>query len=180
MMKIIRTLSVIPFLMACAGEDPAIGKAPRLTVNERMELDAPAEVVWRKIKDFNALHRWLPTIAKTKIIRGTNNEPGAVRKLSLKAGGAVEQELLAYAPADMRYTYRIIRGVLPVSDYESTITVQPIGSNKSVVIWSSEFRRKDTGENPAQNANNKAAINAVTSAYESGLSNLKDSVERGS
>jgi uncharacterized protein YndB with AHSA1/START domain len=179
MHKIICALPLVPFLTACGGEAPSTAEAPRLAVHERVELNAPAEAVWRKIKDFNALHRWLPTIAKTEIIRGANNQPGAVRRLSLKAGGTVEQELLAYVPGDMRYTYRIIRGALPVSDYESTIAVQPIGGNRSIVTWSSHFRRKDTRENPTQDANNKAAIDAVKSAYKSGLSNLKKMAERG-
>jgi mxaD protein len=166
-------------LAACNDESPPDYGAPMLKVTKSVEIDAAPVRVWQEIKDFNALHEWLPTIARTRIVRGHNNEPGAVRLLTLKTGGTVEQELLAYDAADMSQTWRIIRGVLPVSDYKSTIRVEALGDNKSKVIWTGEFRRKDTGDKPQERADNKAAIDAIRSPYQAGLGNLKKIAEGG-
>jgi mxaD protein len=178
--RLLPVLSFVAVLAACGGEAPSRSAAPTLKVTKSVEINAPADQVWRKINDFNALHRWLPTIAKTEITRGQNNKPGAVRLLTLKAGGTVEQLLLAYNPAGMSYTYRIIRGVLPVSNYKSTITVESTGRNKSKVTWSSKFQRKDRMGKPAPGAGDKAAIDAVKSPYQAGLNNLKKIAERAS
>lgn len=177
MRTVIVLLSFAAFATACSDEAPSTSAAPTLKVIKRVELNAPAAEVWQRLDDFNALHRWLPTIAKTEIIRGKNNKPGAIRLLTLKAGGTVEQELLAYDPAEMSYTYRIIRGVLPVSHYRSTVKVESLGNDRSRVTWAGEFKRKDTGPNPAQGADDEAAIKAVEFPYQAGLKNLKNITE---
>jgi mxaD protein len=164
-------------LSACDSGAPPSAAAPVLKIAERVQVQAPADKVWRISGDFDALPRWLPTIAKTELIRGQNNKPGAVRLLTLKEGGTVEQELLAYDAAAMSYRYRIIRGVLPVSDYESTINVEPAGNGKSKAIWSANFKRMDTKGKPAPGAGDKAAMHAVRSHYEAGLDNLKKIAE---
>jgi Polyketide cyclase / dehydrase and lipid transport len=69
-----------------------------------------------------------------------------VRLLILKAGGTMEQEPLIHDAANMTYTYRIIRGVLPVSNYRLTIAGEPIDHNTIGVVWTGDFQRKDAGE----------------------------------
>jgi len=128
--KVVFLMSLAFGLAACSGESPATSSTPMLKVTKSVEIDAPPALVWQKVKDFDALHEWLPTIAKTRITRGHNNTPGAVRLLTLKKGGTVEQELLAYDAAGMSQTWRIIRGVLPVSDYKSTIRVEAVGDKQ--------------------------------------------------
>ncbi|MGH8502429.1 MAG: SRPBCC family protein [Gammaproteobacteria bacterium] len=177
--KVVFLLSLAFGLAACGGEPPATSSTPMLKVTRSVEIDAPPALAWQKIKDFDALHEWLPTIARTRITRGHNNTPGAVRLLTLKKGGTVEQELLAYDAAGMSQTWRIIRGVLPVSDYESTIRVEALGDDRSKVIWTGEFRRRDTGDKPQEGEDDKAAIDAIESRYRAGLSNLKKIIERG-
>jgi hypothetical protein len=42
-----------------------------------------------------------------------------------------------------------------------------------LVTWSGRFKRKNVGDNPADNENDKAATDAITGVYQSGLDNLK-------
>jgi mxaD protein len=179
MRRVIPVLSFISVLTACKEEAPFASDTPTLKITKSVVIHAPADKVWQKINDFNALHRWLPTIAKTQITRGQNNKPGAIRLLTLEDGGTVAQELLAYNSADKTYTYRIIRGALPVSNYKSIVVVTSIGSNQSKVIWSSTFQRKDRAGKPARGAGDKAASEAITSAYQAGLLNLRKIMEHG-
>jgi mxaD protein len=67
--------------------------------------------------------------------------------------------------------------VLPVSDYTSTLVVKSLGKGKSSVTWSGWFKRKNVGDNPADNENDKTAVDAIAGVYQGGLDNLKKVVE---
>ena len=152
-------------------------KAPVLKVSKSITIDAPAEKVWQQIKDFSGLNTWHPAVETDKIVAGTDNTVGAERLLTLKGGGTIKERLLAYNAAGHTFKYAILEGVLPVSHYSATTTVTSAGKGKSKVTWSGSFQRKNTGDKPAENENDKAAKDAISGVYQSGLDNLKKLVE---
>jgi mxaD protein len=168
-MRIVKCLAVATTLLATY----AMAAAPWLHVRESVTIDAPAGKVWKAVKDFNALNTWHPALAKDDIVEGTNNTVGAVRLLTLKDGGTIKEKLLAFNEAGHKYRYAILEGVIPVSDYTSVLTVVSAGKGKATVTWSGHFHRKNTGDNPADNENDKAAVDAITGVYKGGLDNLK-------
>lgn len=157
---------------------PADGSgAAVLKVSKRVAIDASPDAVWAKCGDFNAIEAWLSVAAGTTLTRGENNVPGAQRRIDVKGGGIVEEELLAYSAGDHSFEYRILGGVLPVSDYRSTFTAEADGAGRTLVTWSSTFRRKDTGPHPAADANDDTALGAIGGLYATGLADLKRVVE---
>lgn len=60
----------------------------------------------------------------------------------------------------MSYTYAIVSGPLPVSDYSSTLSVVPKGTG-STVNWTGSFK--------AKGAPDAVAMDAISGIYESGL-----------
>jgi mxaD protein len=174
MKNILRLLAATALLLTATVSFAA---APLLKVTRTVTIDAPADQVWAKCGDFDALDRWHPAVAKDTLTKGKNNVPGAVRHLDIKGGGYVNEELLHYSAKDHYYSYRILDSVLPVSDYHSTLRVKAIGADKSVVTWTGTFKRKDLSATPADNANDKAATDAISGVYQSGLDNLKQSLE---
>src|SRR5690606_12730391 len=121
-------------------------------ISKTIAIDAPAEEVWAKVKDFNALNTWHPAVAKTEILKGDNNKVGATRLLTLNDGGTIEEDLLTWDETTMTYSYNIIQSVLPVSDYEATLTVQPITDTSTKVIWSASFNAgKGADDDTARN-----------------------------
>jgi mxaD protein len=175
MKNILRLLGGVALLLTATASFAA---APLLKVTRSVTIEAPATQVWAKCGDFDALDRWHPAVAKDTLTKGENNVPGAVRHLDIKGGGYVDEELLHYSGKGHYYSYRILDSGLPVSDYHSTLSVKAAGpGNKSVVTWTGTFKRKDTGPNPADNANDKAATDAISGVYESGLDNLKKTLE---
>jgi hypothetical protein len=52
-----------------------------------------------------------------------------------------------------------------------------VGKNKSSVTWTGHFKRKNVGDNPADNENDKTAVDTMGGVYQSGLENLKKMVE---
>lgn len=150
-----------------------------LKVNKTVVINATPDAVWAKCGNFNAIDAWLSVAAQTTLTHGDNNIPGATRRIDVKGGGVVEEELLAYSAGDHSLDYRILGGVLPVSDYRSTFAVKPDGAGRTVAVWSSSFRRKDTGPHPAADADDAAALGAITGLYATGLADLKRVVEGG-
>ena len=151
--------------------------APVLTTSKTITIDAPAAKVWNAAMNFNGLNTWHPAVATDEIVEGKNNTVGAVRLLTLKGGGTIKEKLLAFDPAARSFKYAIVEGVLPVSDYTSTFAVKSIGGNKTSVTWSGRFKRKNVGDNPADNENDKTAVDTISGVYQGGLDNLKKITE---
>jgi mxaD protein len=174
-MKMMIPATVLTISALAAGY--AVAAAPQLHVTKSITINAPAAAVWRAAKDFSGLNTWHPAVAKDEIVEGENNTAGAVRLLTLKDGGTIKEKLLSFDDAGRTFKYSIVEGVLPVSDYTSTFAVTPAGKNRTLVSWSGRFKRKNLGEHPAENENDKTAVDAIGAVYTAGLDNLKKLVE---
>jgi polyketide cyclase/dehydrase/lipid transport protein len=173
-MKIKSAMLLGMSIFACGA---ALAAAPVLHVSKTITIHASASKVWSAAKDFNGLATWHPALASDEIVEGTNNTVGAVRLLTLKGGGTIKEKLLAFSEPNRTFKYAIVEAVIPVSDYTSTFTVKSLGKGKSSVTWSGRFKRKDLGDNPSDKENDKAATDTITGVYQSGLDNLKKTLE---
>jgi len=147
--------------------------AKKLTVDEKIEINAPASAVWAKANNFDDLGAWHPAVKKTEIVEGSNNKPGAVRLLTLQDGGTIKEKLDAYNDKNKSFKYQILEGVLPVSSYVSTFTVKDIAGGKSLVEWKGHFKRKDVSATPAAGQTDEDATKTIHAVYTGGLDNLK-------
>ncbi|OAJ69697.1 hypothetical protein A7976_13810 [Methylobacillus sp. MM3] len=163
---------LVPFAFAVAMVPYAVHAEGKLKVDEAIEINAPADAVWSKINNFGDLGAWHPAVKTTEIVAGKNNEKGAVRLLTLQDNGTIKEELEAYSSKQQSYSYRIIEGVLPVTDYHSTIIVKPLNATSSKVTWSGKFDGKDSTQKASDDA-----LTAITNVYKGGLSNLKKITE---
>lgn len=149
-----------------AGFATAGWAAEALFVVKSVELNQPVDVVWEKVANFGDLGAWHPAVAKTEIVSGKNNKAGAKRVLTLQDGGKINETLTAYNSKAKTYAYKITEGVLPVSEYASTISVHSNGDGKSVVVWESHFL-------PKSPADEKTASDTIKGVYDGGLNQLK-------
>lgn len=149
------------------------GDAKPLTVEQSIEINAKADAVWAKVNNFGDLGAWHPAVKSTEIVSGENNKKGAVRLLTLQDGGTIKEQLKKYDAKKHSFTYTILEGVLPVSAYRSTVTVDAVSDSVSKVTWSGSFKRKDTSSTPAQGQGDKDAVDTIKAVYEAGLNNLK-------
>ena len=104
-------------------------------------IDASADTVWSRIRDFNALPQWHPLIADSRI---ENNEAsdrvGCVRHFHTRDGGMIREKLLALSDYDFTCTYEILESPMGVSDYVATLKLTPItDGGRSFAEWSAEF-----------------------------------------
>lgn len=147
-----------------------------LRIKETIEINAPADAVWAKVGNFNDMS-WHPAIAKTELTSGNNNEVGTTRTLTLPDGGTVKEVLVAYDKDGMTMKYDITESVLPVREYSATILVKA-ADGKTTVTWRSMFKRKDPANPGAPGQDDKAAKEAITGIFKSGLENLKKISEK--
>ncbi|CAN7159696.1 SRPBCC family protein [Variovorax sp. LjRoot290] len=171
-----RALSILAASLLLAASASSLAHGPtRQKVTEKVTVEAPADAVWAKIKNFNALKDWHPAVAESTADKG--NTEGSVRTLKLKDGGTLVEALESYDDAQKKYSYRAKDGgALPVTNYTSTLSVVADGG-KSVVEWRGAFYRGFPNNNPPPELNDEAALKAVTGVYRSGLGNLKKLME---
>ena len=168
-----KTMMATAFAMSLLASGFSVAAAPPLQVKKTITIAAPADKVWEAAKNFNGLNTWHPALASDEIVSGTNNTVGAVRLLTLKGGGTIKEKLLQFDETGHRFRYSIVEGVLPVSHYTSAFVVTSLGKNKTLVTWSGRFKRKNLGDSPPDNESDKAATDAISGVYQSGLDNLK-------
>jgi carbon monoxide dehydrogenase subunit G len=120
----------------------------RKKITEAVEINAPPENVWAMINNFQDMS-WHPAVEKTESKGG--DAVDATRTLILKGHGVIEEVLTKYEPDKTSYSYRVEKvdpKVLPVTNYSSTIAVEPDGSGKSKVEWRGAFYRGYPNNDP--------------------------------
>nr|WP_283131335.1 SRPBCC family protein [Enterovibrio norvegicus] len=150
----------------------------RLKVKESMTIDAPADKVWQTVGAFNSLS-WLPPVTKVVMVEGKPDQKGAVRQVFVGEASVMET-IKTFDNSKMLLKYKISKdntALLPVTNYQSTITVKADG-DKSIVTWKAGFYRGDPNNNPPENLNDETAIGAIVGLYKAGLENLKVIMEQ--
>lgn len=173
----LRSLVTCMFVSAMAIGAHAHGPTPQ-KVEEKIEIAAPPEKVWAIVKDFGNIGDWNPALAKSVGTGGNDN--GATRVITLKSGGELLEGLDYYSDKEMTYLYRLSKekvDVFPVSSYTAELTVKPGADGGSLVTWLGRFYRADTGNEPAPDKNDAAAIKAMKGFITTGLQGLKAKAE---
>ena len=131
-----------------------------LEAAKTVDVAASPEKVWQTIGGFCGIADWHPAV--TKCVPG---EQGATptRTLTLKGGGTLVEEQTARSDPGMKYSYTILQGPLPVSDYHSTISVTKNGTG-SAITWTGTFK--------AKGASDADATKTIQGIYDSGLEAL--------
>ena len=107
-------IAVVGLLLVALPLPGARGAEPStLKVTKQVTLQVTTAAAWDQVKNFDGLHTWHPGFSGAEIVKGTNNQPGAVRKLTLKDGPSFTEELLSYDGAKHTMRYRIIESPLP-------------------------------------------------------------------
>src|ERR1700684_2855684 len=94
---------------------------------------ASADAVWARIGDFCGIAKWHPAIEKCVL-----SADGKERTLSLKGGGTIGEKQEKRDDAGHSYTYSIVSGPLPVTNYMSTISVAAAGAG-STITWMGKY-----------------------------------------
>src|ERR1700729_4094175 len=104
-------------------------------------IPAAASAVWSIVRDFNALPKWTPFVAETRI---EQNKPpdqiGCIRNFRLKDGGRIRELLLALSDYEMSFEYSILESPMGVENYIATFRLIPITDvDHTFAEWTAEF-----------------------------------------
>jgi len=104
-------------------------------------IEAGADAVWSRVRDFNALPQWHPAIEDSRI---ENGEPadkvGCVRHFHTRDGGLIRERLLALSDFDYSCTYSILESPMGVDNYTATLKLTPVtDGSRTFIEWSAEF-----------------------------------------
>lgn len=104
-------------------------------------IDASADNVWSRIRDFNALPHWHPGIADSRIENGeASDKVGCVRHFHTRDGGTIRERLLALSDYDYSCTYSILESPMGVENYIATLKLTPVTDGaRTFAEWSAEF-----------------------------------------
>src|SRR4051794_5080930 len=104
-------------------------------------IDAPVDVVWAILRDFNGHERWHPAVAESRIEEGrAADEAGCVRRFKLTDGGGLREQLLTLSDRDRHFSYCILKAQIPLIDYVANVSLKPVtDGNRTYWEWSSSF-----------------------------------------
>ncbi|MDH0744990.1 SRPBCC family protein [Pseudomonas sp. GD03842] len=99
-----------------------------------VRVPASADKVWQLIGGFDALPDWLPFVSESVAAAG-----GRIRQLTTQDGARISEQLQRFDEQGRTYSYSIVEGPLPLTDYLATLTVRADGAEAAFVEWSSTF-----------------------------------------
>lgn len=104
-------------------------------------INAPAERVWDRIRDFNGLPKWHPKIRESRIEDALpSDQVGCIRNFNLHNGDNIREQLLGLSDYDMFCTYSILESPMPIEDYIATIRLTPVTDGaRCFAEWTAEF-----------------------------------------
>jgi len=104
-------------------------------------IEASADSVWARIRDFNGLPQWHPLIADSRIEgQQPADRVGCVRSFHTRDGGRIREKLLALSDYDFTCTYEILESPMGVANYVATLKLTPVTDGDACFAeWSAEF-----------------------------------------
>ena len=90
-------------------------------------IDASAEKVWERVRDFNGLPSWHPRIRDSRIEEALpSDKVGCIRNFHLQNGDNLREQLVGLSDYDMFCSYVILESPMPITDYVATLRLTPI------------------------------------------------------
>jgi len=104
-------------------------------------ISAPAAKVWERVRDFNGLPNWHPSIRESQIEGGgPSDQIGCIRDFYLQNGDHIREQLLGLSDYDLFCTYSILESPMPLTNYVATLRLTPVtDGDLTFGEWSAEF-----------------------------------------
>jgi hypothetical protein len=137
-------------------------------------LEAPAEVVWDILRDFNGHDRWHPVVRDSVVEKGwPSDRIGCVRRFHLQDGSELREMLLTLSDADMAFSYCLLDTPVPLFNYVAHVRLAPVtDGDRTFWHWESRF---DTP--PGREAELRRMV--AENVYQGGMDAIRVLVEGG-
>lgn len=137
-----------------------------LELQMAVELGSSADAVWQVTGSFAGLADWHPWVESSVL----EPAPGGIGRRVVNIGGSagrreLTERLVHFDAKKREYSYTIIGGPAPFSDYVGSFQVLPNGPGRSVFKFSCRF-------NAAAGRTDEEATERIRTFYDAGLANL--------
>jgi len=103
-------------------------------------LNAPTDVAWAVLRDFNGHDRWHPAVATSTIERAQPSDKiGCVRRFKLKDGSELREQLLALSDLEQTFSYCLLDTPIPMFNYVAHVRLLPV-TDGDRTFWHWECR----------------------------------------
>ncbi|MBV8473559.1 MAG: SRPBCC family protein [Hyphomicrobiales bacterium] len=104
-------------------------------------IPAPPAAVWAVVRDFNALPKWTPFVAESRIEQNKpSDQVGCIRNFRLKDGGRIREQLLELSDYAMSFGYSILESPMGVENYYASLRLSPVTDvDHTFAEWEAEF-----------------------------------------
>lgn len=104
-------------------------------------LDAPIDLAWEVLRDFNGHDHWHPAVTDSEIERGRASDVvGCVRRFHLKDGSLLRERLLGLSDMDASYSYCLLDTPIPLFNCISHVRLLPVtDGDRTFWHWESSF-----------------------------------------
>ena len=104
-------------------------------------LDAPIDVAWDVLRDFNGHGRWHPAVADSQIERGyPADKVGCVRRFHLADGSELREQLLTLSDLETCFSYCLLETPVPLFNYVAHVRLVPVtDGDRTFWQWESRF-----------------------------------------
>jgi hypothetical protein len=120
------------------------------------------DALWNKVGSFQGVGEWHPML---KSVRGSGEQPGAIRKASGGDGQEQMERLEQRSDNEHAYRYSMVSSPMPVRDYVAVFGIADEKDGKSRVFWEADFQ--------VTNADEAKTIESVRTFFQSGLESLR-------
>lgn len=135
-------------------------------------INAPADRVWKTIRNFNGLPQWTSFVAESRIEQDLPPDKiGCIRNFKLADGGLIREQLLALSDYDYSFSYAILESPMGVENYIATVKLIPVTDGICTFAeWSAEF--------DCQASEEEELVNHIgTNVFLGGFNTLKGHLE---
>jgi hypothetical protein len=111
-------------------------------------LDAPVDRVWSVIRDFNGFDRWHPAVGSSTIERHYSPDKiGCIRRLKLKDGSELREQLLTLSDLEQTYSYCLLDTPIALFNYVAHVRLLPVtDGNRAFWQWESRYTTRPSEE----------------------------------
>lgn len=131
----------------------AVDSTPPAVVVEHV-FDHDIDTAWRRLGRFGGICEWQSLVASCHI---EERHDGIYRVVAMHDGTAFTERLESYSHADRYFSYSILSGPLPVTDYVTRLCFSPVGTERSRLVWMTWYA-VPSGGNPTAIARSLEAL----------------------
>ena len=103
----------------------------KLSVTQKLNINS--EKLWELISDFSSIKKFHPAFDECSL---EGEGIGSIRKLTLKDGSRITEQLLDVDDKIMSIKYSIISSDLPIEDFNGKMEINKINDFDSELVWS--------------------------------------------